>query len=261
MKSYSTRERAIYGTFGFVVLGFFFLSLPTLIGVWLNYGKINNIQEHLVCASKPSDRCATGNACLVSQKQKRCPVSDDDDHHHSHSSGARVGGRHWNRTCSNEWFCTEPIKLADGSCCNEDDFCYLEDSTKTCQSGECVSSNYSLCKGACTVDEDCETHPITLSPNYIGESATVCYWGSCITTATVAYNYPNPKDLLDTNTSDTKSTAGCVSGVCDLIGDVGVDEFPYECTFKWDCSKHNPQVPDPGKKRASALTQRGRRNP
>ena len=240
---YSTREKVIYGTFGFIVIGFFFVGLPILIGTWLNYGKINNIQEVLVCASKPSTSCSTGNACMVSEKQKRCPPPDEEAHSHSAS---RVSGRHhWNNTCSNQYFCTEPVRLADGSCCDEDDFCYLPDPKKTCQSGECVSKNYSLCKGSCTVDEDCDAHPITLSPNLIGDTGSFCYWGSCITIATVAFNYPNPIDLLDTNTSDTKSTAGCVQGVCSLIGVVGADEFPYECTFKWKCSAHNPQVPDP----------------
>ena len=216
-------------------------------------GPFSKQKAILCCPFRPapvcwafSTSCFTGNACLVSQKQKRCPLPDD-----VHSHSAKTGTRHWNSTtCSNQWFCTEPVKLADGSCCNEDDFCYLADSTKVCRSGECVSSNYSLCKGACSVDEDCETNPVPISANVNGVITRFCTYGSCITTIDTAYLYPDPFSALDTSSATNRSIAACLEAECVVTGQVGVDELPFQCTYKWICSKHNPEVVEVVKKRA-----------
>lgn len=241
---YSTREKVIYGTFGFVVIGFFFLSLPTLIGVWMNYQKTSHIEDVLVCASKPSASCFTGNACLVSGKQRRCPPPEEESGHH-HSSSAKVSGRHWNHTCSDSWFCTEPLKLADGSCCNEDDFCYLPDPTKVCRSGECVSSNYSLCKGSCAIDDDCSTYPVPISANVNADITITCNLGTCNTFVYSANPYPDPFSILNTTTSAQRSTAACLDATQLLVGEIGVDDVPYLYIFTWKCSKHNPEVWEP----------------
>lgn len=238
-----TKEKAIYATLGLAVAILILMGVG-VGGIFGTKGTVDKIEE-LVACGETSEKCWTGNACMVTEKRKRCPQEDNSTDSHSHAQG---GNWHKKKNCD-QYYCTEPVQLADGSCCNENDFCYLSDWKKTCQSGMCVSKNYSLCKGSCVDDDSCDEYPIPISPNFVGTRENFCYWGTCITLVNVHHNYPNPLDLLNNAGSTNKSTIACVQGVCDLVGDVLVDEFPFQCTFTWKCSALNPQVVEPAKKR------------
>lgn len=244
-----------YGTIALCTLGAALLFI--ILGlVASNYSTTQNVKNLLECPGKPSDDCFTGNACLERHKEKRCLADDDDDHHHhTHSQGGSWW--HHKKNC-NLYVCSAPRELADGSCCNEEDFCYLPDPKKVCQSGECVSKNYSNCKGSCNINSDCLVYPVPISPNFYGDITTTCYWGTCMTILNAAFMYVNPMDALDANSTYNRSTVACLQGECYLVGDPLVDEFPYQCIYTWKCSAHNQQVVIPVKKRdISSLRQEG----
>jgi len=130
--------------------------------------------------------------------------------------------------------CTN-VPLANGSCCNQYDFCYYDDPGKTCLFGTCQSSDPTLCKGYCNEPEDCLV-PIPLTVN-VDAIDTDCVFHSCVTIVTVAtYPITNPFSLI--NTSNGNLTALNISGclMANCVSDF-LDDFTV-CLYQWKCGPY-----------------------
>jgi hypothetical protein len=122
--------------------------------------------------------------------------------------------------------------MADGSCCNRYDSCYLDDPGKKCFNGKCESSDTTLCKGYCTVDADCSPTLVPLKPGLDYET-TFCLYGSCATL--IAQDIPvvsSPAAFLLEDTQAELNITSCLYSQC-----VSYEPAPETvCLYTFNCA-------------------------
>lgn len=138
---------------------------------------------------------------------------DDDDHHEE----CRV------RVCRH-------FPMAEGSCCNREDYCYTYDHHKRCHQGICKSRDVTKCKGYCVSSEDCPVLPLVINGSDI---SAFCFYGSCVTIAFVLYNPGDPNLLLNQSAyPPIGKLEACLASSCVWLPDNGY----YSCTYVWRCA-------------------------
>ena len=130
--------------------------------------------------------------------------------------------------------------LSEGSCCNDDDYCYRDDPLKTCTDGVCRSLDSTLCKGWCQDDSDCcnpagPTCPFPLFPAlYHGAESLrqMCVFHSCVTFFQVDEPIPDPMNLFQVNTYEEIQMQSCYEAICqpDFINPLPA------CLYQWKCA-------------------------
>lgn len=138
------------------------------------------------------------------------------------------------------------VPLADGACCNAQDYCYYPDDTKTCIDGTCRSSNASLCKGFCNgTNATCPPLPLTINPN---NTITECIFNSCTTISLITAPVVNPYELIDTSNGNITNLniESCLTATC--VRDTNFDPVASVCFFNWACAPYLG-INGPGKKR------------
>src|SRR5277367_3007517 len=125
------------------------------------------------------------------------------------------------------------VPLANGSCCNDNDFCYRNDPSKVCFYGKCVSPNPTVCKGFCTTAGDCPILPIVDTDAAIDYD---CIYNSCVTTTVIISDnvITYPYNILDNSTLANLNTSSCLSASCYYVSN-STPAFSV-CTFTWSCS-------------------------
>ena len=142
-------------------------------------------------------------------------------------------------TCS-PYQCTY-LALANGSCCNHNDFCYYNDPLKTCVYGTCMSPDFTLCKGYCNTDADC--FPIT-ALNPVVNTTTTCVFHSCLTQFVVQTNVVSPLSLMNLTVANSSNISSCLSAICVNDFDAGFST----CTYQWTCAPFRNDAEPPGKR-------------
>lgn len=148
---------------------------------------------------------------------------DDEHHHHHHHCPPLAACRH--------------LPVANGTCCNEEDYCYLSDEHKRCVDGRCVSPNLTLCKGYCTDVLNCSANaiPLIVSPLDVFPQ---CFFGSCVTTVIVAQTPVDPYALINVTSNDVRRLEGCLDAVCVF----NPNSFDYKCIYVWRCAPFNGAI-------------------
>jgi hypothetical protein len=205
-----------------VLLGAALLALIIMAGITLH--EVEEV-ETSVCPYQESLACWDGNACHAPLMKRICPIVEGNNQRTS-----------LNPACAAANFVCENPAYADGTCCNQNDFCFLNDPNKTCQAGQCVSTDVTLCKGYCLTDDDCTTALIPLYPS-ITNAFTFCLNGACFTYVYTDSNVITPNDLLNLTTMGARNISACLESVCFVLnfgeGDILI------CQFAWKCSQLN----------------------
>lgn len=142
----------------------------------------------------------------------------------------------------------QSVPLADGSCCNTDDFCYEGDTDKLCSMGVCKPSDYTRCKGYCQDVSECPTLPWIINNETI---STQCWippdapeFGSCVYLALVGGYVGDPYSLLDLATTldyTNLQIGSCLSAQCTnyflKTGTFSYVEYT-ECAYQWTCAPY-----------------------
>jgi hypothetical protein len=192
-----------------------------------------------------SINCTDGNPCTT---DRRIAIP---------TTGCSGSGVTINDTCIQ--YACEHIPLADGACCNMNDFCYYDDPNKKCMLGNCITDP-TLCKGYCVEEGSgpesiCNDLPFITSDNMLSVAAR-CLNHSCVYTVIVEMYIADPYSLLavdPTNLTDFNITscllASCTYGYIDDY--VGPDNYNFYsmCTFTYTCAPRLFPVPGTGKKR------------
>ena len=210
---------------GGLLIGVIIIAL--LLEGFSSLGELKKLEQLATCGFKESRlSCPITNACQVGLLKKMCNKREDHHHHHHHDHDKCD-----DYTCVIE-------NLADGSCCDRNDFCNLEDPTKTCLGGQCISSNVTNCKGYCTNDTQCSVIPVpflSFVPLFTG---LFCYNNACFTLVGTYAPFNNPTQLLNLTTPQQRDVANCLSGQ--------TVSFPSEgpsipgAVFTWGCSSVSP---------------------
>lgn len=133
------------------------------------------------------------------------------------------------------------LPLSNGSCCNQNDFCYRDDPEKVCLYGKCQSPDPTKCKGYCTTLDDCTTIiPLTVDPNAAFYN-NFCVFNACGTF--VMFNnilIADPYTLIDTRLSSpdrerNTNISACLNVVC--VTQYEAEGATY-CTFTWKCAPY-----------------------
>lgn len=190
-----------------------------LLFIWLWWFiSAYNASKHtvdLLCPLEQSTLCDDRQPCTIDYIQTAC------------GNGSTTGGG----VGCNSYQCIN-VPLANGSCCNEADYCYLPDPAKACVFGKCKSPNITSCKGWCngTADFCPEIPTITDGSN----TQTRCIFNSCVTQIVTLIPVANADDLLDINTGNKTNLniASCLDSSCviDELNDV------YICYYQWNCA-------------------------
>ena len=220
---YSNSSSSKWGYRGFVIA-----ALIVLLGINIANLVITDEVEQAVCEYKTSAKCWTGNACVAPLKKRICPIRPGDD-----SNNNLIG----NESCdSPDYVCDNTNFYPDGTCCNRHDFCYLDDPTKSCQQGVCVSQNATLCRGFCAVDTDCTVNasaPFPFFPTV--ETDIFCLNGACVAQAQAINPVQSPDDLLNLSTQDQRNISACLESFC---FPVNISGPPAQiCQYAWVCSQ------------------------
>jgi hypothetical protein len=206
------------------------LGVGTFITVVWTAVQTNNIAITEVPYKESLD-CWTGNACLAPLKTRLNP---DLPGMPAPAPGATCDTP--DRVCV-----TPPPVYPDGTCCNQNDFCYQADPNKICIRGQCVSGDPTLCRGFCEIDSDC-TGSATPFPIYpTAEADAFCLNGACV--ALVSANPPvvSPNDLLNLSTMLAFNTSACLESSCFVFasGTGGTTTSTQICQYSWACSQLN----------------------
>ena len=230
VKGISIKSSTLIG-WGVVVLIFAILWMAFVIHVNHEVDEIVTWKTPLSTRGEVSIDCWDGNACSVDIKTRiSCPSQIPN-------------------TACDSYECSH-IQLADGSECNQNDFCYADDPLKTCVDGTCRSPNASLCLGYCDdnipccdlLDPSC-VFPYKLNLLNPGEVYHYCAYNSCVTLVISDVPIPDPANLfVNANIGDLNQSA-CIESVCttDFFNDITA------CLYQWACA---PYVSVTNKKRA-----------
>jgi hypothetical protein len=202
------------------------LALLALIGIFtitgLTLHEVEEIEDS-TCDYEESIACWDGNGCHASLRRRICREEG--------TAALTSTG-----TCTSANYVCENPTYPDGTCCNQNDFCFLDDPNKTCQQGQCVSTDPTLCKGFCTVDADCtdSAFPFPIYPT--ASSTTFCLNGACFAYVYAFSPVISPNDLLNRTTLAARNISSCIESSCfvfDIDGDIQV------CQYAWTCSQLN----------------------
>lgn len=151
-------------------------------------------------------------------------------------------------------FKCEYYPLANGSCCNKNDYCYTDDPNKACVFGDCKSTDITKCKGYCNSTDYDENYPCPQIPLVLSggeEVVSFCLYNSCVTQVVLEAVYlDNPFDLIDT--TNTSNLTGSNMKNC-LLGSCEFTEFGSVCVFTWKCAPYNTPSIDSNKKRSMEI--------
>lgn len=214
-----------------VVLIFAILWMAFVIHVNHEVDEIVNLKTSELTYGEVSLDCSDQNSCTIDIKTRiSCPSQIPD-------------------VACDSYGCSH-IPLADGSECNQNDFCYADDPSKTCVEGTCRSRNSSLCLGFCDdnipccdlLDPSC-VFPYKLNLLNPGEVYHYCAYNSCVTLVISDVPIAEPMNLfVNANLGDLNQSA-CIEAVCttDFFDDITA------CLYQWECA---PYVSVTNKKRA-----------
>jgi hypothetical protein len=213
---------------------FFVLCAITTIGLLANLTHEAEEAENAICTRSQDLSCWRGNACQTMTMSPICPNQLD---------GRTPGGGSFNASngCSNPIYeCDTPKQLPDGACCNQNDFCYLDDPTKQCLSGQCISTNDALCRGVCEVDSDCidSDTPFPFYPTV--EADTFCAGGACFAYVFSPNTMSSPEDALNQTTLLARNVTACLEMACFIFteqNDCALLSFQV-CQYVWACSRY-----------------------
>lgn len=206
-------------------------------GFFVNiFGDVERIQNK-ECPLQQSDLCSDFNPCTIDYLETTCGNRSD-------SGGINCK----TYQCLN-------VPLANGSCCNRDDFCYTDDPAKACVFGQCKSPNASKCKGYCgnatEFDEGvCLDLPLTVDSNI----NTGCFFGSCVTITVIVDPVSDPFSLLDINNNNFNNlnTASCLQAFCTSNINAGFTA----CYYTWTCAPFINASNAEQKKRIESIEQK-----
>jgi hypothetical protein len=202
--------------------------LLVLIPFLLNVMKTTDTVQSTVCPVNTgaiSLDCSDGDPCTMDVKTL-LPTTE--------CSGSQVS------TQSCVQYACQHIKMANGSCCNSNDFCYTDDPNKKCVLGECITDPL-LCKGYCTNhSSQCPELPFIVQDYYTSVS-TACYSHACVYTVTVEMYIADPYSLLYDDPLDMTyfNISSCLVASCDYRFLTGLIEGNRQlsiCTFGWSCA-------------------------
>jgi len=219
-----------------VLFGMGLIAIIIMQGVTLH--EVEEVED-ATCPYSESSGCWDGNACHAPLKKLICPIVEG-----TASRSATTACTAANYVCEN------PV-YPDGTCCNANDFCFLPDPNKTCQQGQCVSADPTLCKGYCLVDEDCTSSSWAFPIYESAATTTFCLNGACFAYV-YAFNAISPNDLLNRTTLAARNISACLETSCFIsnvpdMGDVQI------CQFAWLCSQLNGFSDQTGGKKRAIL--------
>ena len=142
------------------------------------------------------------------------------------------------------------IELANGTCCDQADFCYYPDPAKACVFGSCRSPDPTLCKGYCVSDSDCI--PITAVTPEVSVT-TSCVYQSCLTQFVIEGQVVDPLLLIDLTVANSSNISSCMDAIC-------VNQFFFglsTCTYQWNCAPFIDPLSDKKKRFALEIDQNG----
>ena len=231
MKSSEQRKYNI----GLVTIGGIGLVIGVIIIILLGSGfkdleRLKALEKLAVCPYKESTlSCPVTSACQVGLVKKMCQEREKGRHHHH-------GHHHHHHKDCDQFICVVE-NLADGSCCDRNDFCSVSNPLKTCQLGQCVSPNATDCKGYCTVLDNCSAIPLPFLSFAPQDLEQFCFGGVCYTLIGTVYPFDTPQEMFNLTTAAQREVANCQTGqlVPDLFGDEA-----YGAIFVWSCSMTSP---------------------
>ena len=220
--------------------GLIFLALIILIlaaaimGVVIHMNKQANTIEQALCidcmAASANAVCNDFNPCTIDVVHPiMCPTPE-----------------HKTTTCAS-YSCTH-INMSDGSCCNQQDFCYTNDPLKTCNNGICSSPDPTKCKGYCVSVLDCTEAPIDPEISSEGECLNVvCMYSSCVTQLCLTEPLADPMSVFNQTSLALMNESSCYEAVC--VTDYFIN-ITY-CQYQWKCAPFSGEAESehPGRKR------------
>lgn len=200
-----------------------FLLALALMGLAINSSRNADSIEGRLCTTTQSLLCTDFNPCTT---DTITPISCT-DFDNGLSSCVRYKCTH------------EPV--SNGTCCSQQDTCYLEDPNKFCLYGTCVSANPYLCKGYCNSSDytpgSCITIP-TVSEVSL-QTGSTCVFNSCVTQIAVIFvDVTDPFALLDVHTGNLTNLniTSCLNAECtyDNLNDFSVCTYTFKCALYVD---------------------------
>lgn len=139
------------------------------------------------------------------------------------------------------------VPVSNGSCCDQQDYCFLPNPNKACVYGTCLSPEPTECRGWCNTTEegsanDCPDIPLTPTSN--GAAITTCTFNSCTYIVIISFVIiSDPLSMIDTQTGNLTNLniSHCLVGYCTWDD---VNQFSV-CTYNWACAPYTPLVPEP----------------
>jgi hypothetical protein len=174
--------------------------------------------------------CFDFDPCHVCTKRQVCSAWSGESDEGAFSPSGDDCGRQYTCDC-------RPVP--NGTCCNQQDYCYLDDPNKRCVYGQCVSPNQTLCRGACPYTtglfEPCDAviPIIEFGGEYPG-SETFCLLASCVTLFTVNGEWAACDAFLETVSGNftNKQIASCAE--CETYTDPTAETTT--CMCQWRCA-------------------------
>lgn len=203
-----------------VILGASLLALIIMEAIELyNLGRVQQAE----CPYQESLACWDGNACHAPFMKRVCPLEAPGSLSHGHTAACAAAN----------YICENPV-YPEGTCCNQNDFCFLDDPNKTCQSGECVSTDPTLCKGYCTIDDDCANSPWPIPLYEAADQTVFCLNGACVYLV-YARTIVEANDMLNETTQLFRNITACIESSCFVVNVDGEDLIL--CQYVWKCSR------------------------
>jgi hypothetical protein len=186
---------------------------------------VNEANEAAECSAVDSPTCFSGNACQPGSLEEMCQSRS--------WPGEEPPWPLDQQSCGSQ-ACVYR-QLPDGSCCPTDE-CYAPDPSKICVSGQCVTANYTLCRGFCLNDAMCNSsYAVPVLPNVEALEA-VCVNGACLTIAGSFAPFASCEDLLNLTTLKQRQVAACLE-TYRYQYDIGDFTYMDTCFFSYICSR------------------------
>lgn len=205
---------------GIVIAILILLAIDTG-GVWSTWSMVSTLSNAPPCPVE-DEACSDFDPCHVCVKRTLC---------------APPAGGQPVEECGRDFYC-DCRPVPNGTCCNEQDYCYLPDPEKRCVYGTCVSPNQTLCRGACPyntgTDTPCNaTIPILQFGGEYPATETFCVLASCVTLFTVNGQWAQCDSFLDRTSSNvSRATAACAA--CQPFQDPTTQTT--SCMCQWNCA-------------------------
>lgn len=233
-----------------VILVFGAVTMGYVIG---GKSEVDNIQKQFNTAlkalqcrpQKQSLLCTDFNPCTMDYIEFPCPdhdrererekerERDRDRERERDRDGDRDRDRppHHEKPRCHDFLCKPPVAMANGSCCNQNDFCYTDDPNKRCVFGTCMSPDPTKCKGFCNDASDCLV-PVPINPE-IGLTVQDCIQNSCVTVVGPLISGNDPFAIVESDTLLDLNISHCLTASCVAFY---VEGPPYLCFYYWTCA-------------------------